>query len=76
MVFGTKSLGGLMVLLNFYGLYTVANTYYDTTSLKVFIIQASQYKPEFIKGIYLGIWLILYLSVTGYFLIQYIKFEE
>jgi len=38
------------LVLHFIGLLTVSQAYYDTSSLKAFIIQASQYKPYWIKG--------------------------
>jgi len=49
------------IFLNLAALYTVTNSYYNTTSLKTFIIQASQYKPFFAKGWWLITALILYL---------------
>lgn len=47
---GLKLLGLLMIVFNIYGFYTLANSYYDLSSIPIFIIQASQYKPWFIKG--------------------------
>lgn len=60
-VWGTGILGLLMIILNIYGLYTVAKTYYDLSSFSTFIIQASQYKPWFVKGNFLIFWLITYV---------------
>ncbi len=51
------------IFLNFIALYTVTSSYYDISNLKIFIIQASQYKPFFAKGWWLVSTLILYLVV-------------
>ncbi len=59
-IWGTGLLGLLMILLNLYGIYTVAKTYYNLSFFSIFIIQASQYKPWFVKGNFLIFWLILY----------------
>ena len=48
--------------LNLIALFVVASAYYDVTSLSVFIIQASQYKPFFAKGIWLAPVLFAYLA--------------
>jgi 4-amino-4-deoxy-L-arabinose transferase-like glycosyltransferase len=42
--------GLLMVIFNFYALYTVSGTYYDISRIEIFIKQVSQYKPYFVKG--------------------------
>jgi len=52
------------IFLNFIALYTVANSYYDTSNLKTFIIQASQYKPFFAKGNWLISILMLYIMIS------------
>lgn len=49
------------VVAQLVGLYTVASSYYDLSSLNTFIIQASQYKPWFGKGVWLSVSLALYL---------------
>jgi len=71
------------VILNFIALYTVAKSYYDVTSFKSFIIQASQYKPFFAKGWWLASSLVLYLAVSlsllwylGKLVIKGIKHEK
>ena len=50
------------ISLNLIALHTVAASYYDLSSLKTFIIQASQYKPFFAKGFWLA------STMTAFFL--------
>jgi len=71
------------VILNFIALYTIAKSYYDVTSFKSFIIQASQYKPFFAKGWWLTSSLVLYLAASlsllwylGKLVIKEIKHEK
>ncbi|PIP33134.1 hypothetical protein COV53_04540 [Candidatus Gottesmanbacteria bacterium CG11_big_fil_rev_8_21_14_0_20_37_11] len=45
-----------MLMLNYFGLYTVANTYYNVSSFSIFLMQVSQYKPWFMKGYFIIIW--------------------
>lgn len=71
---GIKILGLLMVMLNFYGLYTVAKTYYDILPVSTFVIQVSQYKPWFFKGFWLVALWITYIIVILKFLIEYIRY--
>lgn len=63
--FGLKVFGMSMMVLNLIGIWTISKTYYDLSSLAKFISQASQYKPWFIKGIFLvylfGISVIVYI---------------
>jgi len=40
----------LFFVFNFVSQFVVASSYYDTTNLQTFIIQASQYKPGIFKG--------------------------
>ncbi len=61
---GIKILGCAMIILNGYGLYTVAKAYYDLSSNSSFIIQVSQYKPWFIKGNYFVFLLIITILIT------------
>jgi len=71
------------IVLNFIALYTILNSYYDTSSFKTFIIQASQYKPFFAKGWWLASSLVLYLAASlsllwclGKLVIKGIKHEK
>src|SRR3989344_3872245 len=41
----------LMILFNDLTIYHIALSYYETSNLEIFITQASQYKPYFIKGL-------------------------
>lgn len=72
-VSGVKIIGILMILLNFYGIYTISRTYYDLHSFNSFIIQASQYKPVLIKGNFLTGYLFLYMLVMTIFIYKYIR---
>jgi len=56
------------IILNFIALYTVASSYYNIANLKIFIIQASQYKPFFAKGNWLIGVLMLYLIASLIFI--------
>jgi hypothetical protein len=58
------------VILNLIALYVVAGSYYDLNSFKTFIIQASQYKPWFAKGMFLSSFLLLYLILSIFFLLK------
>lgn len=60
---GTRLLGILMIVLNFYAFSLVASTYYDTSNLSKFILQASQYKPWFFKDGFLILYFLSYLIV-------------
>ena len=61
-----------VVLLNFIALKTMLGSYYQLLPLRTLVIQASQYKPWFFKGIGLILWFILYLAFLGRFLAKYI----
>ncbi|MCR4324888.1 MAG: DUF2142 domain-containing protein [Candidatus Curtissbacteria bacterium] len=52
-----------MIIFNWVSLFTVASSYYGTSNLNLFIDQASQYKPEIVKGN--AILLILLLSIVS-----------
>ena len=74
--YSIKILASLMILLHWYAIYTIVKTYYDYSSLYSFIIQASQYKPWFFKGIYLVILIIAALTANLIFLIKYLKYKN
>jgi len=61
------------IWLNFIALYTITQSYYDLSSYKAFIIQASQYKPWFAKGMFLSTSLIFYLSSMAIFTLLLIR---
>jgi hypothetical protein len=56
------------IAFNQLAFYHLANSYYDMSSLNLFINQASQYKPWFAKGLFLETVLVAY----GIFLVVYI----
>jgi len=58
------------IALNWIALYTVTSSYYNISNLKIFIIQASQYKPFFAKGWWLVIVLGLYFIYSVIFSLQ------
>jgi hypothetical protein len=62
--------------LNWIGFYTVIVSYYDLSSFKTFIVQASQYKPFFAKGWWLISVLFLYLFLSLIFSIRLLKNEK
>jgi hypothetical protein len=71
-----KSLVFLMIILNFIGLFTLANSYYDLSSFQAFLIQISQYKPFFYKGfsfVFLGI---IYLLLISTLLVTIAKYPQ
>jgi len=81
LVIGIKALWSKLLLplnlwfigLNWIAFYWVVASYYDTSSFKTFIIQASQYKPFFGKGWWLIIALGLYFIFSVIFSIQLFK---
>jgi hypothetical protein len=84
LVLGIKAIWGkLLIILNYWfmilnwiALYWLTASYYDTGSLKIFIIQASQYKPFFAKGWWLILALTLYLIVFIIFSVQFYKLSR
>jgi len=61
------------ILLNWIGFYVVVSSYYDTSNFKIFIIQASQYKPFFAKDWWLIVALGLYFIFSLIFSFQLFK---
>jgi len=61
-------------ILQLIGLKTVAAAYYQLTPFKTFIIQASQYKPFFAKGMWLSSTLIIYFLTSLYLIYQLTRF--
>lgn len=62
-----------IILLNFLALYIVAGSYYDLSGFQSFIIQASQYKPWFVKGVWLSLALTAYVSGSILLIYQLVK---
>jgi hypothetical protein len=48
------------LVLQITGIYTLASIYYDLSSVEMFIIQASQYKPAIFKGSFWLVWIGIY----------------
>lgn len=61
------------IALNWIAFYVVTASYYDASNFKTFIIQASQYKPDFAKGWWLILVLGLYFIFSLIFSIQLFK---
>src|SRR3989338_24783 len=68
--------GYWFITLNWIAFYWVTASYYDTSGFKTFIIQASQYKPDFAKGAWLAAVLFLYAILTLIFSIKLLKNEK
>jgi hypothetical protein len=84
LVLGIKVIWGkLLIILNYWfmilnwiALYWLTASYYDIGSLKIFIIQASQYKPFFAKGWWLILALVLYLILSLIFSVRLFKLSR
>lgn len=74
--FGIKLLGILMIILNFFALYTVGKTYYSLWPISTFIIQVSQYKPLLIKGYGFIIVFVGFLISMLIFLLKYLTYQS
>jgi len=61
------------IIFNYFSLYWVALHYYDLSSFDQFITQASQYKPEILKGLVLALIILAALISTVFFVYQYLK---
>lgn len=64
----------LFIVFNIFSLLFLASSYYDTSSLSVFISQASQYKPQVVKGLPLVIILVANLISLALFLFSFAKY--
>lgn len=56
-----RALVCLFILLQLGGLWRLLSSYYNLSSLNTFIVQVSQYKPDFAKGNFWYLWIGLYL---------------
>ena len=59
----------LTIFANNYSLFFVASSYYDISTLDSFIKQASQYKPEIIKGNVIVAFIFISMFMQSYFLV-------
>lgn len=62
-----------MIIFNDLSLFHVASSYYSTSSISVFLTQASQYKPEVFKGANLVIILMLTAFAQLMYIIKLVK---
>lgn len=64
----------LMIIFNDLSLYHVTSSYYDTSSIGSFVIQASQYKPVFFKGNAILIIITVTITLQLVFIFQFAKY--
>ncbi len=69
-------LGLFMIWMQLGGIWRLFTSYYDVSSLQVFITQASQYKPSFAKGDWWYLWILLYLGSIAYLAIKVLTTKE
>lgn len=67
-------ISAFMIIFHWYALIFVSASYYNLTSYSLFLIQASQYKPWYFKGIFLTFILFISLILNFIFLIKYFRF--
>jgi hypothetical protein len=63
-----------IILFNDLSLWHISSSYYDTSNMQTFIIQASQYKASFIKGNIIGLILMSALTSQLIFLFSVSKY--
>ena len=63
-----------MIVFNDVSLFLVSSSYYSTSSVDMFIKQASQYKPELFKDDILLIIIVLTLTLQLFFILRLVKF--
>ena len=68
-----KLLGLAMIALHTYAFYFVTSSYFSKTSVSLFIVQASQYKPWLFKSPFLEIYSLLFISVLLLFIVNYLR---
>lgn len=61
------------IFLGTFSPYWVISSYYDKSNFKNFILQASQYKPWFAKGIYLKTLLLIFIASLLVFIFSFVK---
>jgi hypothetical protein len=69
----SQALVSFFIVLQLGGIYTIAKSYYDLSSVGSLFTQASQYKPLFAKGATWWIWSTMYLAGLGVILRQTFK---
>ncbi len=73
---GVKSLGVGFVLLSFCGIFTLAKSYYDFSSLNSLFTQLSQYKPTYFKMPQVMILISLYVLLLIVFMKNYLQLRN
>ena len=66
-------LGVFMIFSHLVSLYTLAHSYYSLTNLNIFLIQASQYKPFFLKSPLALVIILTYLLTLAVLIKQSLK---
>jgi hypothetical protein len=61
-----RGLAVFIIWMQLGGSWRLITSYYDTSSIQIFITQASQYKPFYAKGEWWYVWIALYLLSLGY----------
>ena len=64
----------IMIIFNNTSLYFVSTSYYSTENLLIFLRQASQYKPELLKGYAIFFIVVLALLFQAFYLVTLYKF--
>lgn len=75
-ILASKIIAILMIILNFIGLKTLINAYYDSSSIESLLLQISQYKPEIFKGFSLILIFFIYLLLLFIFLLKFCRVQS
>lgn len=70
---GIKILGVSMIILNLIAIGILINSYYEWDNFNILVLQMSQYKPFYFKGIWLIFWLFIALISLLFLLFNYSK---
>ncbi len=70
---GIKFLGIGMVVLHGYGIWTILQAYYDMSTINTVLLQVSQYKPWFLKGLFLVPAIVGYGITVTLFIFSYVR---
>ncbi len=66
-----KGLVVFIVWMQLGGIWRLLGSYYDLSNFNNFMTQISQYKPDFLKGDWWYLWILIYLSSVGAILINH-----
>jgi len=64
------------LVLSLIGLYTASSAYYQVFPLFTFLNQASQYKPEILKGLGLVVVFLSFIISSAFFVVSFFRFNE